>query len=905
MKNNILKFNETIDSRMYRLYGKFVFLQISEMFLPDRFRCASFSSGKVGNPYRVTMDDIEDALDVEITIIRASANAPKVTQPPAKKRLHEIKKPDAQSSAKDIAQAVTKMLGGKDTPQLHTAGDITPVNSVSTSSTTKPVEVVCLEMEEDEPKESVPISTAIYNIANSIADDDDDDDDDSSSSDSDDDSSSDSEEPQRITASQPAKAVVSTKSINSVVPTGSKNRFISKAVNAYNKTSRANQPRGSVYTRSDLRGLISRTQAQRLEEKDNTFADPTFMLTTPEIPWNHYEVLMIERVYSRVPTIVACVGTIKGLVFGDGIKFVRDNVEMVPSQEFQRYTARYLMAFANCALDAYFMWGMIPFLYAIDPVTKHVYPYVPETGTFVIKKYTVRGKTMNRFYWTSAAAYSSAWRQQRVRTFEGDALVWKARQVDPAQQWTDGSAGGGILDDTVEIIFDIGHNLTSNGSLTSKMASLIDMAMSRMKAQRNRVIAESNLAQPTIFTEYNNAIEKQASQNFQRGFYTGAQGQVTAEGNDIADMIYERDAASREAFAGMLRQFEETPGYDASVQFGVRPDEYRNDVMGGTAVTQPNAKNAAGQPAIHANQYHLSAGRVLANGPNVSTSNDHIAFLQYLDDEACSVFGIPGTYLRGTSIRNAGELIMNRTSDEVTRLKRMLGEILTHIYRVMFLNKDVAEYMSSVYRSKRMQSLGYKNALKYITPLLTEDDLYETTALKSVEVQFAKKPSDSTEDLNQLWAMGAISDKTMCAELARRNNFDPLQLECNNDDIEAVPIRARRMLVPGFADYEKMVSAEKLQELTLSAQAEQQKRDQTMQKMQLKSQEKMATQQMQQKDSEGGGGGASSSSATSSTKKADDTKDTADADKGDQETPTRKGTRKRKAATSEKKKGSK
>lgn len=144
--------------------------------------------------------------------------------------------------------------------------------------------------------------------------------------------------------------------------------------------------------------------------------------------------------------------------------------------------------------------------------------------------------------------------------------------------------------------------------------------------------------------------------------------------------------------------------------------------------------------------------------------------------------------------------------------------------------------------------------------MLTEDDLYVIDAIKRVRVTFAKKPTDTPEELFQLFAIGGIDQQVLCAELARRNNFDPAQI-CQQEQEEEIPLQMRRMLIPAFAEYYKLQNDQKKHKDEVAL-----KKDQGEQQMAMKSEDNATKEKLAKTNAaakEKTAAAASSSKATS------------------------------------------
>lgn len=850
-------------------------------YLPSRFVGERFANHETGKLCFVTAEEINALVAEEIMTVKASRDArwpsesaiadsnaeimrsqgKHVTEAQKAKRSEPSKEKveiarDMQSVLKDIMTKIAEIdpRTGKATPELETQRVRASEDAGSDH--------------ESELNYELEATNIVYGDGKPWPKADDDPSDDSDAASTDDDSSSEDsdssseESEKRVRASRNAPKRKQTKKRK---PVNKRSKSGQSGASALRRVDQQQRAKGAQFSARDVATVLKQSAARVLRPIEAPDPDLSFVHTTIEIPWNRREVQMIEMIYYRVPMVVACINTLKGQVLSEGIKFMRENVELVPSREFENYSIRHFQTFAAQALDALWMYGVIPICYEIDPITGQRWPYVPAVGTFILKRHTIRGAVRYRFYWTTQQTYSGGWRREQINDVRDAAgWRWEGRDTSACYNPGVGDRSGGVYDPTVEIIHNLGYEMLSTGSLASKMATLVGTAYSRMRSQKARITAEANSAAPPLMTEFDHNAEKQQSTNFKQGFFTSASGQQP-EGTDIASITYQRDAASKEAFAGLMQHYESMTGIDAGDHFGVLHEEYRTD-EGGTAVVKPNERTADGVTAPWASQYHLSSARKFANGPVAHSSTDYVAFMEFLEDEVCGVMGVPRTYINGTSIKTGGELVMNRFSDEVTRLKKLISDVLTHTYRVLFLGEDVTEYMASEFRLTRQAALlggrgigtsgvsagsnaqsgeaAFEETRVSRAPtngtrgaLLTEEDLYETDAIKRVHVTFAKKASESVEELQQLFAFGGIDQKTMCAELARRNNFDPLSLRDEAEE-EEIPLDMKRMLVPQFGEYIKLEFQERMAKEQLKAQEKQAKAQNQMQEKEIKVKEK-------------------------------------------------------------------
>lgn len=558
-------------------------------------------------------------------------------------------------------------------------------------------------------------------------------------------------------------------------------------------------------------------------------------LTTREVAWSAVEVRMAEYVARRVPIVAACMATIKNQVMREGIRFTRDTTELIPSTEFQQYVRQRLIPFCYDCLDSIIVLGVVPILYERDSRSGQPWPYVPAIGSYVIKRHTVAGVVRLRFYWRNSTEHYSAWQRQAIRGRDRQgATRWVGRQeYEPGRTFDGADDNGGIYDPTVEIIHGFGYDLTGDGLLGSKVASLLHMIDRRSRLEFARTVGELNAANPAVFTEYNFAAEKHGSTAFAKGYYTSASvplqmaGGAGDDGNDLealAGRTYMRDAQQREALAGLLRTFEQETGQDAAEHFGVKHDEYRSD-LGGTAVVQAGAVDRGGVPLPWQRQFHVSSSRVLKNGPTPHVSTDFVSVLTHMDNEVCEVFGVPLTYLQGTSIRAGTDLVSSRLSEEVLAYKRLCGDILTHVYNALFLDADIQTYLTSDERVARMRKskAASANATPGTEPSLstvTEQDLFVGKAIGSVQVSFPKNPVERIDELEKLYALGAISRTTLCTEIARRNGIEPNQLFLDEDaELPEVAGEMRQMAFPAYADYIRLKHNERLEQKRIDANA--------------------------------------------------------------------------------------
>lgn len=559
-------------------------------------------------------------------------------------------------------------------------------------------------------------------------------------------------------------------------------------------------------------------------------------LTSREVAWSMTEVLMVEYVSKRVPIVAACISTIKDQVMREGIRFNRDTVELIPSTDFQQYVAQRLVPFCYQCLDAILLLGVVPILYEREERSGQPWPYVPAIGTYVIKRHTVAGAVRLRFYWRNNSLQNAAWQRQVLRTRDQQGLeAWVARRVYEPRTPEQSDESGGIYDPTVEIVHGFGYDMTADGLLGSKVASLLEIVDQRARHSFARATGEMNAANPPIFTEYNYAAEKQSSKNFQTGYYTSASVPLDMIGDQDVDKLssrtYTRDWSQMESYAGILRNHERETGVSAAATFGVEPEEYKSD-LGGTALVQ-NAFSADGHPHPWQRQYHVSSSRLLRPGPTAHISTDYVSVLTHLDDEVCAVFGVPRTYLLGTSIRAGTDLVASRLGEEISAYKKICGDILTHIYNVLFLNDDIRTYLTSEQRARRRGNQQPRFSSPARAPSaataatadtvgpVTEEDLFVSEAIGSVQVSFPKNPVERIDELQQLYALGAISRTVFCTEIARRNNIEPGQIFVEQDGVDTdVALEMRQMAFAPYAEYIKLKHAERMETRRLDSAAE-------------------------------------------------------------------------------------
>lgn len=599
------------------------------------------------------------------------------------------------------------------------------------------------------------------------------------------------------------------------------------------------------YTKRDVARIVARMRqssaALVLRSQPVQAGNPNIIHRTQERPWLLYEVLLVQEIAVQVPMVAACISALKNLVMSDGIKFMRENVELIPSRDFQDYVVRHLNPFAYACIDALLMLGIIPVVYELDERTGQRWPYVPAIGTYIIKRHTVRGAVRYNFYWTDEASFRQAWQRQAIRVRDATGIRWTARRsCEDYLLNNDEDLSGGIYDPYVEVIHNLGHELTQTGALTSKLASLLGVAYNRMRMQKARATAETNAAAPPFATEYDHAAEAHQSKSLAQGYYASAAAppDVAGDPESIEAHTYQRDAAQKENYLAMLREYESMTGRDAGDVFDVPHELYRSD-LGGTSVTQ-NAKTSEGVAAPWGNTYHVSAARKLAKLPDAHMSTDYVNALRYMDEEICGVMGVPQTYVLGTALRAGTELVTNRLHDEVGALKNKLSDVVTHIYGAIWLGEDISSYMSSELRQQTLRvGIPDEGAQDEPSPLLTPDDLFVIDAIKRVRATFSKQPSENPQELIQMFALGFLPQHILCTEMARRNNFIPSQM-CSPDELEEMPMEMRQWLIPELAEYHKQQQAVEQHKDEMKMQKDQAKQDGAMKDKEIKSKEKQA-----------------------------------------------------------------
>lgn len=565
--------------------------------------------------------------------------------------------------------------------------------------------------------------------------------------------------------------------------------------------------------RQQLEQLIKRTRAKvlvtdEIAERDRAATTETrtgVLHQTSEVSWNKQQARAIEFLGNASPMVFACMKTLENQVMRDGIKFMRGNVELVPSAAFAEYTETRLKPFAYQCVEALLQIGVIPLVYELDPVTGWLCPYVPQLGTYVIYVQRVRGASRYRFFWTDENLYAEMWQRQQVRTRDSNGFQWVGRFACDAYNPVRNDAAGGIEDQTVEILHNMGYDLASDGTIKSRCAAALQCVIESMMAQKRRATAESLSSAPPIATEYDHEAERQDAANFTTGYFTSALNAPigsdpagdAASSIELQNRTFKRDQLGMQGLANALRAYEETMGRDASSEFGIPSEYYRADI-GGTAVSQPGLRNADGLPAQWRDQYHVSSARKLVALPQARMSADFLPYMDHLDDKICAIFGVPRTYILGLSVRAGTELVADRLSDEVAALRRAISEVLTRVYNAVFMAADASELINVV--NRRVSTANLERLSVGPLSLITEADLYVSEAIRRVKLTFPERPAETIESLIAAYGFGAIDTEKFRSQLLRMHGLDPTQACCIQEDL---PIEARRFLVPQLADYYK------------------------------------------------------------------------------------------------------
>lgn len=592
-----------------------------------------------------------------------------------------------------------------------------------------------------------------------------------------------------------------------------------------------------------LQTLVSSTGAQVLVPRlEPSYEFAGHMHQTTEVPWRHEQVMAIEEMPRLSPTVAACIEVLKNRVLSGGIKFLRGNIELVPSADFAEFTTARLQPFAGQCIVALLQIGIVPIVYELDPVTGQRWPYVPELGTYSIRVQRVRGASRYRFFWLDEQAFRYSWLRQVVRVPDRYGTVeWVARSsMGPCAADINAAGGGGIEDPTVEILHNLGSDLAYDGSITSKCASLLRLVRSSAISERNRAIADTLASLPPVATEYNHSAEAAQTRNLANGYYVGSMmpadhtqlaGEVLTA-NSINDHNYTRSVGAQQALAARLRHIEDATGRNVSAEFGIPREIYSSDA-GGTTVVQPSACVLDGTPAPYANQYHISASRQLVQLPQARIAGDYVALADQRDTQICRVFGVPKTLIDGDSVRATSEVTSQRFNEEVESLRGTVGHILTHVYNTMSLAEDTERLVGAVEKRKR-ETLERDGTFQHA--LLSEDEFFVAEAIRRVKVTFTKPRTETSEQLKELYGFGAIDQEALCKELLRNAGFDTEQ-SCAIK--KKLPDDARMFMVPELAAY-----------VQHKAQLEQAEQQNELANKQLKAQEK------QQKAAAAAGGGA-------------------------------------------------
>ncbi len=571
--------------------------------------------------------------------------------------------------------------------------------------------------------------------------------------------------------------------------------------------------------RSNATVLISDVDREHAKRGDE--CAPGVMHQTQQVSWSTEQLLAIEHISTNSPMVAASMRALRELVMRDGIVFLRGNTELVPSSAFEEFIKQRLYPFVYQCIDTLLQIGIIPVAYELDALSGQRWPYVPAIGTYEIRVYRVRGATRYRFYWVDAAA--------------------RHRSCASGNNFFFGGSGGGIEDLDVEVLHNFGYDLGSGGQLTSKCATALPIVTQVSRLRQARETADTLGAAPPLATEYNNAADEQQTRHLEKGAFVS----TNSGGGDMSALAnaYTRTTEQREHFSALLREYEQETGLDASTHFALPHSAYAEQ-LGGTAVVRPNdcAVGVDGG-SVHAqwtNQFHLGQSRRLVSLPQSRAPQDYVSTVTMFDEQICAVFGVPISFIKGQSMRANSDIVHERLMQEVDSLKKTMSEVVTYVYNTLFVANDIERVVNNVERRAMRVSLAleheriadeieecsdaarlralekaYRRAAKRVgrdrialdvEPLVSEEDLYVSEALKRVSVTLSKNSATNAEELRELFAFGAIDQKTFCMEMARRNNLDPTKV-CQID--KELPKTQRQFLLPQFAEYHRFLQDRK------------------------------------------------------------------------------------------------
>jgi len=479
----------------------------------------------------------------------------------------------------------------------------------------------------------------------------------------------------------------------------------------------------------------------------------------------------------NVPEVRQCINEIsKRLFAGEGVVATHGQEMLNVSEVFGTYLKRDMSPFAQDALNAMLVYGVVPIAFrrprtaGLGP--KELAPFVPKFGTYVLTTWAEVGMQHYAFYWSNLAAEQEG--GQSYAPFGSAAL----------------NGPYGERDDSVFIAHDMGFEPNLNGSLTSNMHTISTLISMVRELRGLALTGERISANPALILGYNPHVDDQAEKDFGEGFYVGDPDRCQRR----EDAVYERDSARRAELADQLRTWSARTGMDPRAEFGDAANVLKsrasdNHRAGRIAVPPAGGTDFSGAEMPWAHQYRLGVTDQLVNHQLPRTRTDYTDIVSQTMDIVCGVLNVPrGMLASESSIRagvEANAEAMNRT---VNWYADTLSKLMTGVYNHLFGVSDLRDELRIRVERRRRRP-------EDVAPqLLTERDLIEARAKMHIRLKFDLPPPTTQEALNFMHDRGILAWSTYGEATLRLNGFSRDQLDSPKDPLN---VREQRVMLLG------------------------------------------------------------------------------------------------------------
>lgn len=563
---------------------------------------------------------------------------------------------------------------------------------------------------------------------------------------------------------------------------------------------------------------INRMTAESLLGMANQ-QSPTFrmMHSTPFVTMNPLD---IEQCFAALDTGVghACLQRINAELTQSGLRFARQDGEIIPTERMHAWTENVLLPLQQEALRAICAIGVVPIAFEKDPVSGFNLPYVPAPNTYTIGVAEIRGRLFFMLYWVSRNAFSRLRVEQNASKY--GSRTGRERLV------VSGNEGNNVIgqpDASVTILHGFNHDPGVDGTIRSVVAAFLDSVLVANEFKRNARIAEHINANPPVVRQHSNKDQFPIKES---------QRISESVGEGVVDTVTE--GAARRANSQFFRTNEQIAAYNAQER---EANENLASLLGkpinddkpmcAAIARNPHgydATDAKGNTMPWVNELVIPEQWTTTSIAQPRPRSDLVALLDNLTTDVFMAFLIPRQALDASARLVADATTAKETTEiAVAVWKRALSSVLTFAHDASYLNYDITEMAQEIVRKNRQQRENPDDD----SPPFTEDQINDLIQkIGYVRITYRSKPTTSNEMLERLYARGILEWEDYTHYTAQLNGLDPDRVA----ETDKLTLEASRMVgMPEYGSYVQAVDARKREDTRASeTQAALKQRDKEM-----------------------------------------------------------------------------